>query len=182
MDRLSAEQLKELLYYDPVTGVWTWLKPIQRGVKPGAVAGCYTHKSGYGQISVGGKLYLTHRLAWLYMTGEWPEHEVDHRDGVPGHDQWDNLRSATVLQNRHNVKVHKDSTTGVRGVSWSKWHGAYLARICCAGKQIFLGSFSTLEGATSARVAGEKQYFGEFSSLHREGDCVSQRPSPVFNP
>lgn len=178
MDKLSAEQLKELLYYDPATGVWTWLKP---GPGRKALAGCWVHKSGYGQISIQGKIYLTHRLAWLYMTGEWPEHEVDHIDGVPGHDQWVNLRSATIFQNRHNVKGHKDSSTGVKGVSKAANRSTFLARIRCAGVNINLGSFKSLGDAKAARISAELKYHGEFSSLHRMGDCNSARVPPSIS-
>lgn len=182
MDLVSLDRLKELLSYDPSTGEWVWIKPSKRGMKPGAVAGTKTHKSGYGQVCVDGKLYLTHRLAWFYMTGTWPEHEVDHKDGVPGHDQWDNLRKATVLQNRHNVKGHKDSSTGVKGVSWVAKRGVYLARICHEGAKLFLGTFGSLQEASAARKEAELRYFGKFASLHRVGDCIPAHHSPVSQP
>lgn len=169
MDVLTVEIVRDLLSYDPDTGVWRWLKPRRVDMRPGDVAGCKAHKSGYGQIGIKGKLYLTHRLAWLYMTGEWPEHEVDHINGVPGDDRWGNLRTATASQNRHNVKCHRDSTTGVRGVRQPAGRGSYLASIYCEGKNLHIGSFKTLEAAASAREAAELKYFGEFSSLKREG-------------
>lgn len=72
MDRLSAEQLKELLHYDPTTGAWTWKASVGRKIRPGDSAGCYTHKSGYGQIGIQGKLYLTHKVGDCNLTQPCP--------------------------------------------------------------------------------------------------------------
>lgn len=163
--QLTVEALKEVLHYDPESGVWRWARDVGYKVKAGQIAGRGAHKSGYRQISVGGRLYLSHRLAWMYMTGVWPEHTVDHVDGVPGNDRWSNLRAATAAQNRRNSRVRSDSTTGVRGVALDR--GRYRSRIFFQGKNIMLGSFGTLDEAREARCSAEALYFGEFSSLRR---------------
>lgn len=169
---LTAEELRRVLSYEPSSGVWTWATDVGRRIKAGQTAGCGVHKSGYRQIGVGGRLYLSHRLAWLYMTGVWPDHEVDHIDGVPGNDRWSNLRAATVQQNRRNRRVRSDSSTGVRGVQHHR--GLFRARIFVQGRSLSLGSYKTVDEAQRARNAAENLYFGEFSSLHRgAGSCAS---------
>ena len=176
MATVTPERLKELLSYDPLTGIWTW-RASGPGRRASGVAGCWLHKSGYVQIAVDGRLYLSHRLAWLYMTGAWPEYEVDHIDGVPGHDWWSNLRAATISQNRRNTRGHRDSLTGIRGVYWAAERGVYHAKIYLNGKLKFLGSFKDSSSAELARRSAELEYFGEFSSLHRQAATVSQAPN-----
>lgn len=55
-------------------------------------------------------------------------------------------------------KVRSDSSTGVKGVSFEKSTGKYRASIGIKGKNIFLGRFSTIEQAKSARKQAEKEY------------------------
>src|ERR1035437_5724966 len=99
---LTQEKLKELLHYDPETGLFTWKNTRHNAVKIGAIAG-YWRKDGYVGIYVLGHHYLAHRIAWLYMTCEWPEFEIDHENRKYSDNRWKNLREATHLQNMHNV-------------------------------------------------------------------------------
>ncbi len=125
--------LKSLLHYDPLTGVFTRLVSGSSAVKVGDIAGA-TNLSGYIQIRTCGKVYLAHRLAWLYMTGEWPKDKVDHRDGVGTNNAWSNLREATDALNRQNMRGAKsDSKTGILGVSVKR--GRFRARISTDGKE-----------------------------------------------
>lgn len=112
---LTQESLKELLSYDPDTGFFTYLVSKKGWVRKGYRAGSI-HCDGYRHISIGGRLWLEHRLAWLYMTGEWPEFKIDHRDGERSNNAWLNLRSATDQQNSFNQKVRSSNTSGFRNV------------------------------------------------------------------
>jgi hypothetical protein len=76
---LTAARLREVLSYDPETGIWTWLKPKAQQVKPGSVAGTM-HRTGYRLITIDYKQYRSSRLAHFYMLGEWPCGEMDHKD------------------------------------------------------------------------------------------------------
>ena len=87
-----------LLKYDPETGVFTWLADRAHNALAGCIAGSRL-SSGYCQIKVGGPLFYTHRLAFLYMTGRWPSAEIDHIDHNRGNNAWGNLREATRSQN-----------------------------------------------------------------------------------
>lgn len=115
-----------------------------------------------------GKMYYAHRLAWLFMKGEWPPDglDIDHEDGVRANNKWKNLRLATNGQNNWNTrKLYKSNTSGKRGVSWETFRQAWIARVTVDGHQINLGVFpkNKLKDAIAARKAGELKYFGEYA-------------------
>lgn len=99
--QLTVVQLKELLHYNPETGVFTWARSVGQRARIGRVAGSKV-PSGYIKISVSKRVYSAHRLAWLYMTGSWPENEIDHVDNNPSNNAFSNLRAATKSQNAQN--------------------------------------------------------------------------------
>lgn len=90
---LTSEVLREKLLYDPITGTFTHLRNHAK-VKAGQQAGSLDDR-GYRQIVISGKFYYAHRLAWFYMTGEWPVSEVDHKNLEKDDNVWTNLRAAT---------------------------------------------------------------------------------------
>lgn len=145
---LTAERLRELLDYDPETGRFTWR--VRRGPVPaGGKAGGRPDGSGYSQIRVDGRLHLAHRLAWLYMTGDQPPVEVDHRDTDPMNNRWSNLRASTRSGNNQNVRrARRNNSSGYLGVS--PRDGRWLAQIHANGKKRWLGLFDTPELAHGA--------------------------------
>lgn len=162
---LTQARLKELLHYDPETGVWTWL--VNRPGR-GAKAGDHpTHKegSGYIQFSVDGKNYRSNRLAWLYMAGEWPPGLVDHEDLDRTNDRWSNFRLATSSQNKANGTVYANNLIGIKGVSrvGKMKSKPFRARIQVEGRPKHLGYFETEEGANAAYMVAAEKYFGEFA-------------------
>jgi hypothetical protein len=138
--RLTAERLREVLHYDHETGVFTWKVRVSIRIVVGKAAGV-VGKRGYVIIGLDGGHHYAHRLAWLYMTGRWPDGEVDHEDRMRTNNRWKNLRAAPVGQNAHNSGQRKNNTSGVPGVSWDKKRGCWIAKICINRKQIYLGSF-----------------------------------------
>lgn len=157
---LTASRLRELLHYDPETGMFTWKDEVRerRAVKPGQRAGIILD-NGYLQIGVDRKKYQAHRLAWLYMTGEWPPHQVDHIDLNKSNNIWTNLRSATRSQNMANIAAK--NRLGVKGVT--KVGKAYRADIFSNGKMLYLGTYATIEAASAAYFERAKQLHGEFA-------------------
>jgi hypothetical protein len=136
---ITQNRLKELLHYDPETGIFTW-KVNTNSTKIGDI--CNTKSHGYLVIRVDSKQYSAHRLAWLYMTGKFPvEFLIDHKDGTRDNNKWENLREATRQQNRQNSKVKNNSILGVKGIAKTK--RGYQARIT-------IGTFKTLEEASKA--------------------------------
>lgn len=165
---LTADQLREVLDYYPSTGMFIW-KPRKAGEKfntwAGRRAGC--HKKGpshdYIVIRINYQLYRAHRLAWLWMTGEWPEFEVDHRDGNGLNNKWRNLRIATSSQSKMNTRKRSDNTTGHKGVWFEKRRNQWIAEVWANGKKHQIGSFPTAEIAKSARDHAARRLHGKFA-------------------
>lgn len=161
MTELTQGRLKELLLYDPETGVLTWLVDVMTGrdykqfaVRRGDIAG-YTNARKYVAVKVEGNLYLAHRLAWLYVTGVWPELDIDHRDNNRTNNRWSNLREVNRSTNLENqTKPHRDSKSGFLGVSrcGSKWQ----ARVWVRGVRRNLGYFGTPEEAHQAYLTAKR--------------------------
>ncbi len=161
-DVLTQARLKELLHYNPDTGVFTWLQS-RSVVKKGDVAGS-TYGPGYQGIGIDGTVYLSHRLAFLYMTNVVPEHEVDHKNNRKTDNRWENLRQATRTQNLRNVGVRACSKSGIKGVRFIKKQGKWSARIRHNKKQIWLGVFDTCEQAANAYKNAAEKLHGEFAN------------------
>jgi hypothetical protein len=154
----TQDRLKEVLYYDESTGIFVW--KIHRGrVTTGTVAGAY--RLGYIGIRVDGILYPAHRLAWLYVYGEWPEDEIDHIDLQRKNNRIINLRKATHQQNMRNTPLRSHSTTRLKGVRFDR--NAYVAYITVNGKWNYLGRFGNPEDAHACYIAAAKDAFGEFA-------------------
>lgn len=158
---LTAERLRELLHYDPVTGVFTWKVTISH-LAAGSVAGSIG-PNGYVRIMIGRRSYKAHRLAFLYMTGSFPPGDVDHRDTNKANNKWNNLRPATRSQNVCNGKLRSDSRSGVKGVSWNTSHRKWTAYIQTDGKRRYLGWFETIEEAAEARRIAANDSYQEFA-------------------
>ena len=157
MKDITAERLREVLDYDPATGVFTWkarTSPFSR-VNVGDVAGGLKTK-GYIRIKLDGRELLAHRLAWLYVNGEWPADQIDHISGIRTDNRIVNLRLATNAENQHNQrKPQADNTTGFLGVSPE--YGKFKARIVVDGKNKHLGMFHTPEEAHAAYVDAKRK-------------------------
>lgn len=148
---LTADRLRYSFSYDPASGEF-------RRLSSGIVAG-NTHKTGYRQIRIAGRMYQAHRLAWLYMTGAWPEHEVDHKNLQKDDNRWSNLRAATRGQNICN-SPHGRTYDLPRGVYA---RGAlYRAQIRKHGKLTSLGTFASVEAASTAYREAANNRHGEF--------------------
>lgn len=164
---LTQEGVKAILRYFPETGVFIWRARQDRDLswnskhankEAGAVL-----PNGYRYIRIENRLYLAHRLAWLYMVGEQPAGQVDHKDRDRANNRWDNLRSATQPENSANQGLRSTNTSGAKGVSPDKRRGGWRADITLNNKRIALGRFDRLDDAIAARRAAEIQYHGSFA-------------------
>lgn len=158
---LTAERLRELVEYDPATGVMTW-KKSRPGVKVSKAIGAI--RDGYRRASVDRKSYAVHRLAWLYVHGEWPNGEIDHINGVRDDNKLINLRVASRQQQTANSRVKSDNLSGAKGVCWHAKEKLWRARIWLSGRATSLGYFRTKEEAECAYRAAAERHFGEFAS------------------
>jgi hypothetical protein len=154
-ETLTAERLRELLHYNPETGVFTW-RVNHRSVKAGSVTGCPS-SSGYLRIVVDGRLYTAHRLAWLYEYGAWPKDQIDHVDGVRSNNAIRNLRSCTRAENMQNQRPPSTNSSGYLGVSWRGGSKPWRAQICWARRVINLGNFPTPEEAHEAYLKAKRE-------------------------
>lgn len=159
---VTQEELKRRLNYDPETGIFRWAD-VQRGYSKGSIAGS-PEKKGYIGIKVGKRTYKAHRLAWLYMTGEWPEQFLDHINGIKGDNRWSNLRQANGSENQFNHRVRSDNTSGIKGVSWSKRRRAWVCSVAIKGKSKYLGQARSLEEARIKVMNGRVMMHGEFAN------------------
>lgn len=143
---LTVERLREVLEYNPDTGEFSRLKGRRK------VGGISRSNRGYPyiRIKIDGKSYLAQRLAWLYMTGEWPDNEIDHENRNSLDNKWLNLRNITHLRNVQNCKsLRENNISGVSGVRWHKQHGRWHVRV--KGKHF--GSFINKDDAIAARLS-----------------------------
>ena len=160
---LTQEQLKELLSYDADTGIFVRLKS-SGGQGIGSIAGGISPK-GYIRIQMARKQYGAHRLAFLYMTGEFPVDQVDHINGVKDDNRWLNLRQATGSQNMSNQGRPITNTSGFKGVSWKKRDKKWKAQIMHMNRAIYLGYFTTPEAAHQAYVEAAEKLHGNFANI-----------------
>jgi len=153
---ITQELLKELLHYDPETGIFVWKKKISCKVIVGGIAGSKTN--GYLEIGIFGKSYKAHRLAWLYIFGVWPNFDIDHKDSIKHHNWIDNLREVTKSGNQQNqIRAQRSNKTGFLGVSFHKTNGKYRAVITVNNKQKFIGLYETPEDAHAAYVSVKRK-------------------------
>jgi hypothetical protein len=163
---VTYERLRELLDYDPETGVFRWKIYRNGRAKVGYIAGGFD-KCGHRRIAIDGRFYPSHRLAWLYQTGKWPVALIDHINMVPDDNRFCNLREATKSQNGWNTGKRSDNTSGFKGVTWAKNVRRWMAQIQVHGKNKHLGTFDTPEQAHAAYAAAAKEFHGEFARVDR---------------
>jgi hypothetical protein len=162
---VSAEHARSILDYDPGTGIFTWKKRAGKtpddnrwNTRNACNEAGATHCGGYREICINGNRFLSHRLAWLIDTGEWPKDQIDHIDGDRSNNRRLNLRQATDSDNRKNQKIRSNNSSTVMGVSWRPKYGAWRARINVNKKDVHLGSFREFSDAVEARKLAEIMY------------------------
>jgi hypothetical protein len=160
---LLQKTVREIFFYDKKTGLLRWKIAIAKNIQIGTVAGAPDSK-GRIRIGINYRRYLAHRIIWLWVTGKWPEYEIDHEDGVKYNNAWTNLREATPTQNHFNIGLKKHNTSGYKGVSLTP-SGTWHAKIRIEGKQTYLGTFSTAEDAYRAYCEAAKKHHGKFARL-----------------
>lgn len=154
---ITQAELKALLHYDPLTGVFTNAKWRGKRGAPGAVAG-HVNSHGYVKVKIRTKIYSAHRLAWLYVYGAFPAAEIDHIDRNRANNKIANLRNVTGSENCQNISVRCDNSSGYKGVGWHKQHAKWRARIMLNGKHLHLGLFAELVDAAAAYTVAATRF------------------------
>ena len=171
---ITQKELKELLHYDPETGVFTWLPRCINKFKSdlgmkiwnakhamtqaGYLSAKRNGKCRYITISIANRPYQAHRLSWLYMNGEFPADQIDHINGNGLDNRFLNLRAVTCSENKKNMKIQKNNTSGCVGVRWHKCSSKWLAQVRAEGRQIHLGVFDDWFEAICARKSAENKF------------------------
>lgn len=166
---LTQPYLKNRLSYSQETGIFIWLPRLIGDFKRPKDYGTWTKKfcgreAGYTDprgcifIRIDHHLHRAHRLAFLYMTGSWPDDEVDHEDHNPSNNKWDNIRQATHAENCKNQSIHNRNKSGFTGVHRRKDTNRWLASIKANGKPKNIGNFATKQEAIEARKKANLEY------------------------
>ncbi len=160
-DLLTAELVRELLDYNPDTGVLTWRRralhwfatdrayAIWNTRFAGAPAGGAKNATGYKEVRIFYRCFLAHRVMWLWMTGEWPPGEIDHIDHDRANNAWLNLRAVSTAENLKNASRRRDNTSGVTGVCWHANVGKWMVRV----GRTYIGVYASFDEAVAARLA-----------------------------
>jgi len=167
---LDRALLRAILHYNPDTGVFTWLdradmRPQWNGRYAGKQAGFDTTTDGkhfYRSIRIFDWPFMAHRLAFLYMTGKWPNQIVDHADLDGLNNKWRNLRPANKIQNGANARLSRSNKSGFKGVSRDAT-GRFRATIQENGRQQWLGYYDTAEEAHAVYLSAAKEIHGEYA-------------------
>lgn len=163
--KITQDFVKSILHYDLNTGVFTWLVDYKRR-KRGSIASCH-EKGRYSRINMCKTYYLCHRLAFLWMTGSFPDDCVDHINHIKDDNRWVNLRSCSGQQNQGNQKIKKGGSSIFKGVSWSSRDKIWRAQIRVDSKNIYLGSFDCEKEAAKVYNAACKNHHGEFANINK---------------
>lgn len=156
--RITQSELKELITYDPNTGIMKWRKK-NRHSKPENVCDGYYNNKGYLLLCINYRQYVQHQLAWLYITGSWPKEQLDHIDGKRDNNIFSNLREATNRQNCYNKFA--------KGFYLNKERGKYMSRIRVDGKDIFLGWFNN-------KIDARKSYI-EACEIYQDREFIKRK-------
>ena len=143
--------LFEYVRYNETKGEFTWIKRPNKNIHLHTRAGT-KNSAGYRVICLFGKRYLEHRLAWFFVHGEMPEHEIDHINQIRDDNRISNLRQVTRSENQRN-KTRKDSRVDEVGIWWCRRRKRYIAEITLNGKKVYQKSFKDIDEAIQQRKA-----------------------------
>lgn len=154
---LTQTLLKELLHYNPVTGIFTWISKPNRAILLGSVAGHKETITGYMRIRINKKAYAAHQLAFLYMLGEHYQ-QIDHINHIKTDNRWENLRLASTNTNNKNKSLGKNNKTGLYGVYWQINKQSWKSSIRVNKHLIYLGSSKDFFEACCLRKSAEVKH------------------------
>lgn len=176
---ISASRIRDLLDYEPCTGIFRWKTrqasdfrdskyPANRecarwnGRYAGTVAGTIS-EVGYVTIKIDAVAFMAHRIAWLFLTGSWPEAAVDHKNMNKADNRAENLRAATASQNKANTGLQRNNRSGEKGVWLDKRSGRWRSKIGYDGQIENLGTFGNIDEAAAAYRKAAAAIYGEFA-------------------
>jgi len=160
---LTQDYLKTILEYQHLTGIFIWKIRPAMSVLEGSIAGSITGTPNYIYITIKGKPYAAHRLAFLYMTGNIPKF-IDHKDTNKLNNKWDNLREASSVENQANKPVSVTNKLGIKGVCWNTRESRFEAYVQKKGHKKQTKKFKTLEEAVAWVQEARELLHGDFAN------------------
>lgn len=158
---MDQELANTLWLYEPDSGKFFWRVKASRGSNIGDRAGWFDGR--YWRLRYKKKNYKASRIAWLVMTGNWPENLIDHINQNKTDDRWFNLRQANKSENQRNRSARKDNKLGIKGIHKTKY--GFMAQNVVEGKQVLAKHFKSLEQAKTAYVESVVNHHGEFAYI-----------------
>jgi len=158
MKELTQARLKQILDYDPETGIFVWKVKPSSNMTIGDTAGCIKKGLGYRAIGIDKKQYYEHRLAWFYYHGAWPDKEIDHINQNKLDNSILNLHEAHTITNQRNCYKQSNNTSGFNGVCWDSFNETWIAKIMVIGKSITLKTSINYDVCVAARKAANIKY------------------------
>lgn len=161
----THSKVASMLDYNPLTGLFRWKVNTRGKLNRGGVAGS-VRNDGYVFVGIGRTKYRAARLAWCYMNKRWPRRFVDHKDGNPSNNRWDNLRQADEYTNQQNRRGSRFTNNPYKGIYWSKRARKWAASIRKDGKEKYLGLHPNAIQAAMAYDSAALEMFGEFAKIN----------------
>ena len=182
-----VERIFALLDYNQFTGDVLWRARVLSNGKvftkqAGKVAGHKCKKLGYTFVRIDNCLIPVHRLAFVFMTGKWPEQNVDHIDGNGANNAWTNLRQASVSQNMMNTRLRSDNSSGHKGVWFCRQTNLWAAEVAAQKRKHWVGRFACMEEAIAARREAAKALHGDFFCDGHERNLPRRSQQPAATP
>ena len=143
----TYDEIAERISYDPESGHF-FQKEVKFSNRPvGSRIGCLHKTKGYRYLSFKNTTLREQRVAFLLMTGSWPEGQVDHINRIKDDNRWINLRDVSPSENCQNRGKFKTNRSGYKGVVWQKYSEKWQVLCRREGVQYYLGLFENLEDA-----------------------------------
>lgn len=157
MPEITQSLLMELFDYNPESGTFLWKRPRSNRVRAGSEAGAVA-SNGCRYIYVDGKSILAHRLAWLYVYGKWPIHNLCAVDGDYLNLAISNYVEESWSETACKGKHRGPGSSGIKGVTWDKSKRLWVAYITRDYKKVFLGRYASKEAAAEAYRSAADSY------------------------
>lgn len=153
---ITQEYLRSFASYDPATGILFRYRKTSGRPQIGPM-GWVVQNNGlsYLRTKIGHTHIMVHRLIWFYVTGEWPEQEIDHIDGDGLNNRWNNLRQVSDTVNMKNQRLYRSNKSGIHGVYWDKEVGCWRVHISSEGVRTYLGRGDSVFDAACLRKRAE---------------------------
>ena len=161
---ITQELVKSLFDYDSSTGIFKRKVTVATNAKAGQILNT-KGSGGYLQVKINRTPIKVHRLAWLYVYGEFPTDTIDHINRKRDDNRIENLRVCKIAENLQNKSFYANNTSGYKGVVVKA--NKFAAQITACKKVKHLGYFFNAEDAHKAYVLAAKK-------LHTHNEMIKE--------